>query len=111
MDRIDPLFFVNSSRINIKDETRINATSEEVAEWESEHRNPSGWHGFSKSRHLLMEDLAPAPNFISEIFFLTIATTHLGYIKTISAYNTGGKILEHIQRVIDRLQGGVLGWT
>ena len=58
MDRIDPLFFVNSSRINIKDETRIKATSEEVANWESENRNPSGWLCFSvsQSKYLLMKD-------------------------------------------------------
>ena len=42
MDRIDPLFFVNCSRISIKDETRIKATAEEAATWEDEHRELTG---------------------------------------------------------------------
>lgn len=42
MDRIDPLYFVHSSRINLKDETRIKATSEEAAEWEAAQTDPSG---------------------------------------------------------------------
>jgi len=40
MDRIDPLYFVNCSRISIKDETRIKATNEEATTWEDEHRDP-----------------------------------------------------------------------
>ncbi|KAK2465341.1 hypothetical protein APHAL10511_002695 [Amanita phalloides] len=89
MNRIDPLFFVNCSRIGIKEETRVNATSEEAATWEEEHRDPA----------------ALAPNFISNIFFLTIAISHFGYIKTISTYNNLAKILEDIQRHLDWLQG------
>lgn len=42
MDRIDPLFYTRSSRINLKDETRIKATSEEASEWEEKQRDPSG---------------------------------------------------------------------
>ncbi|KIL63235.1 hypothetical protein M378DRAFT_79950 [Amanita muscaria Koide BX008] len=89
MDRVDPLFFANSSRINIKEETRIKATSEEATQWEDEHRNPS----------------AQAPNFISEIFFLTIAASHFGYLKTISTYNSLAKLLEDIQRHLEWLEG------
>ncbi|KAF8631028.1 hypothetical protein AX15_002639 [Amanita polypyramis BW_CC] len=89
MDRIDPLFFVNSSRISIKDETRIKATSEEATKWEERNHNP----------------MAPEPNFISNIFFLTIATSHFGYLKTISTYNNLGKLLEDIQRHLGWLQG------
>ena len=40
MDRIDHLYFVNCSRISIKDETRIKATNEEATTWEDERRDP-----------------------------------------------------------------------
>ncbi|PFH54088.1 hypothetical protein AMATHDRAFT_136414 [Amanita thiersii Skay4041] len=89
MDRIDPLYFLNSSRIDLKEETRIKATSEEAAKWENEHRNP----------------MAQAPNFISEIFFLTVAMCHLGYLKTTQTYNNLARLLEDIQRHLDWLQG------
>ena len=50
-------------------------------------------------------ELAPAPNFISNIFFLAIAMSHLGYIKTISTYNDLGRVLEDIERHLEWLQG------
>jgi hypothetical protein len=42
IDRIDLLYYVNSSRVNVKEETRINATSEEVVEWENQIQSSSG---------------------------------------------------------------------
>ena len=42
MDRIDPLYYVHSSRINIKEETRIKATTEEAQQWEDAHKTPDG---------------------------------------------------------------------
>jgi ubiquitin conjugation factor E4 B len=33
MDKIDPLYLAHSTRVDVKDETRLKATSEEVAEW------------------------------------------------------------------------------
>lgn len=42
LGRIDPLFYARSSRINIKDETRIKATSEEASEWEEKQKDPNG---------------------------------------------------------------------
>ncbi|GLB38346.1 putative ubiquitin elongating factor core [Lyophyllum shimeji] len=89
MDRIDPLFFAHSSRIDLKDETRIKATSEEAAEWETAHRDP----------------MAPEPNFISNIFYLTIAMSHYGYLKTIQTYNNLAKHLDDLQRHLDMING------
>jgi len=40
MDRIDPLYYIRSSRIDVKEETRINATSDEAAEWEKQNQSP-----------------------------------------------------------------------
>ncbi|KAJ3503365.1 hypothetical protein NLJ89_g8468 [Agrocybe chaxingu] len=89
MDRIDPLFYAQSSRIDLKEETRIKATSEEAQEWEEKNKNPN----------------APPPNFISNIFYLTIAMSHYGILKTIDSYNNLGKHVEDLQRHIDMLNG------
>lgn len=44
---------------------------------------------------------APAPNFISNIFYLTIAMSHYGYLRTVQSYNGLGKHAEDIQRQVD----------
>ncbi|KAL0961455.1 hypothetical protein HGRIS_006400 [Hohenbuehelia grisea] len=89
MDRIDPLYYARSERIDLKDETRIKATSEEASEWERENSDPS----------------APPQNFISEIFYLTVAMSHYGFLKTIQSYNELAKVLEDGQRHLEWLQG------
>ncbi|KAG6890617.1 hypothetical protein C0995_006593 [Termitomyces sp. Mi166 len=91
MDRIDPLFYARSPRIDLKEETRIKATSDEAAEWERAQRN-SG-------------DAAPEPNFISNIFYLTIAMSHYGYLKTIQTFNNLAKHLEDLKRHLEYING------
>jgi hypothetical protein len=46
MDRIDPLFYARSNRIDLKDETRIKATSEEASEWAAAQQDPNGGYNF-----------------------------------------------------------------
>ncbi|KAJ6508731.1 ubiquitin elongating factor core-domain-containing protein [Mycena sanguinolenta] len=89
MDRIDPLFYARSKRINLDDETRIKATSEEAAKWAEEQQDPT----------------APTPNFVSNIFYLAVAMSHYGILRTISAYNDLAKHLDDMQRHLDMLQG------
>lgn len=89
MDRIDPLFYTRSSRINLKDETRIKATSEEASEWEEKQRDPS----------------ALPPNFISDVFYLTIAMSHYGFLRTIQTHTDLQKHMDDIQRHLDYLNG------
>ncbi|KAF9464224.1 ubiquitin elongating factor core-domain-containing protein [Collybia nuda] len=89
MDRIDPLYYVHSRRIDLKDETRIKATSEEALEWENQNKDPN----------------APPSNFISDIFYLTIAMSHYGYLRTIQTHNSLQKHLDDIQRHLDMLNG------
>ena len=38
IDRIDPLYYANSSRVDVKEETRIKATSDEAAQWAEENK-------------------------------------------------------------------------
>ncbi|KAF7298968.1 U-box domain-containing protein [Mycena indigotica] len=87
MDRIDPLFYARSPRIDLKEETRIKATSEEAAAWAEAQQDTT----------------AAAPNFVSNIFYLTIAMSHYGILHTISTYNDFGKHLEELQRHLDMI--------
>ncbi|KIM56094.1 hypothetical protein SCLCIDRAFT_133427 [Scleroderma citrinum Foug A] len=88
MDRIDPLYFAVSNRIDIKEETRIKATSDEAAKWVEEN----------KSR-------AATPNFISENFYLCDAFAHYGYLRTIQTYEDFGKHVDELQRHHDSMNG------
>ncbi|KAJ3574715.1 hypothetical protein NP233_g1573 [Leucocoprinus birnbaumii] len=88
MDRVDPLFYIHSNRIDLSDETRIKATSEEANEWADANRDPK----------------ALTPNFISNIFFLCIAMGHYGYLKTINSYNELGRHIDDAQRNLDWIQ-------
>lgn len=42
MDKVDPLFYIHSDRIDLSDETRIKATSEEATKWAETNKNPAG---------------------------------------------------------------------
>ncbi|TFK61391.1 hypothetical protein BDN72DRAFT_828292 [Pluteus cervinus] len=88
VDKIDANYFINCDRISVADETRIKATSEEAEQFAQTYRDPNA-----------------NPNFISHIFFLTIAMAHYGYLRTIQSYNALGKHIEDIQRHLDFLNG------
>ncbi|KIY63497.1 hypothetical protein CYLTODRAFT_493873 [Cylindrobasidium torrendii FP15055 ss-10] len=90
MDRIDPTYFAKSERIDLKEETRIKATSNEAVEWEEANKGAPG---------------APPPNFISDIFYLTVAMAHYGYLQTISYFGELQRGIDDVQRQIDYLQG------
>lgn len=47
----------------------------------------------------------PPPNFISEVFFLTLALNHYGYQKTINSFEDLGKHLNEMQTQLDMLEG------
>jgi hypothetical protein len=49
--------------------------------------------------------IAPPPNFISDIFYLNIAMSHYGYLRTIQTYSDLQKHIEDIQRHLDYLNG------
>ncbi|KAL4069954.1 ubiquitin elongating factor core-domain-containing protein [Scleroderma yunnanense] len=88
IDRIDPLYFAISNRIDVTEETRIKATSDEAAKWVEENKS-----------------LATTPNFISEIFYLCNALGHYGYLRTIQTYEDFGKHLDELQRHHDMING------
>ncbi|PAV17237.1 ubiquitin conjugation factor E4 [Pyrrhoderma noxium] len=86
IDRIDQSYLGRSNRVDVKEETRIKATSDEVAEWEKGLASDS-----------------EAPNFITEIFYLTSAVNHYGLNRTIQSFDDLYKQTEEIQRHIDYL--------
>ncbi|KAH9179139.1 ubiquitin elongating factor core-domain-containing protein [Lactarius sanguifluus] len=88
IDRIDPLYYAHTSRIDVKEETRINATSEEAATWENTHRLAPG---------------AQPPNFISDIFYLALATGHYGLQKTIQTLDDLNKEQDEVRRHLDNI--------
>lgn len=107
IDRIDPLYFARSSRIDVKEETRIKATSDEASAWVKENESPNGSFQFifmSLKKHWFAWGAAP-PNFISDIFYLTVAISHFGYLRTISNFEELGKHIEDLQRHLDMLNG------
>ncbi|EJC98051.1 uncharacterized protein FOMMEDRAFT_171416 [Fomitiporia mediterranea MF3/22] len=87
IDRIDPCYLGRSSRVDVSDETRIKATVDEVNEWNREVQASGG----------------PAPNFISDIFYLTAAMNHYGPIRTIQSFDDLYKQADELQRHIDLL--------
>ncbi|PBK97395.1 hypothetical protein ARMGADRAFT_987069 [Armillaria gallica] len=89
MDRIDSLYYAHSTRIDLQEETRIKATSNEANEWAEQNKDPN----------------ASPPNFISDIFYLAIAMSHYGYQRTIQSYTGLGKTTEDMQRHLDYLNG------
>ncbi|EGN98229.1 hypothetical protein SERLA73DRAFT_109617 [Serpula lacrymans var. lacrymans S7.3] len=88
IDRIDTLYYAVSQRLDLKEETRIKATSDEAAKWVEENR-----------------DNASAPNFISDIFYLSLALSHYGYLKTIQTYEDFAKHVDELQRHLDMISG------
>jgi len=48
---------------------------------------------------------AATPNFISDIFYLTIAMSHYGYLKTIQSYTNLSKHIDDLQRHSEMLNG------
>jgi ubiquitin conjugation factor E4 B len=106
MDRVDPLFYINSDRIDLGDETRIKATSEEAAEWAKSNRDPNGEVSICPECRLInkIDWIAPVPNFISNIFYLCVGMSHYGYLKTVDSYNQLSRHADDTQRHLDSIE-------
>ncbi|KAI0365724.1 ubiquitin conjugation factor E4 [Pilatotrama ljubarskyi] len=86
MDRIDTTYYAHSPRIDLNDETRINATNDEAEQWRKEHATP-----------------ASPPNFITEIFYLTLAASHIGQQKIVNTVEELARQYDEIRRHLDTL--------
>ncbi|KAI0823925.1 ubiquitin conjugation factor E4 [Trametes gibbosa] len=88
MDRIDPAYYARSMRIDLNDETRINATNEEAEQWRKQQTPAT----------------AP-PNFITEIFYLALAASHIGQQKIVNVLEDLGRQYDEIRRHVELLEG------
>ncbi|CAG8536201.1 5268_t:CDS:10 [Dentiscutata heterogama] len=94
IDRIDVDYFRKSNRIDISRETKIKATQQEADAY------------FSK-----IDESASAPNFISEIFFLTIAMHHYGPLHSYEVFNNFIRDIVELQKQYDRMRADQPNWA
>lgn len=88
IDKIDPLFYRRSTRIDVKEDTKINATQQESDAFYS---------------HATNEETTP-PNFISEIFFLCAQFLHIGPMHAIKEHKGIGQQISHMQRQLNEME-------
>jgi ubiquitin conjugation factor E4 B len=81
---IDLQFFFKTSRLNISGQTRLNCELEYAKEVMDKYKeaNPT----------------PQTPNFISEIFFMTLAYQHYGHMSTLRFYNRFVREVDDMQR-------------
>lgn len=89
IDKIDPLYFKHSDRIDVLEETKMCATQTEANEF------------FAKASGA---PAAPAPNFISEVFFLNIALQHIGVMHSIKARKHIEQNISHYRRELGDME-------
>ena len=87
LNKIDVRYYERPSHISLKDVTRINATSPEIEEWENGADAPG-----------------PAPNFVSDVFYLLAAVNHIS-TGPISDYILAiGRRIRDIQERLDIIE-------
>ncbi|CAG8442490.1 7451_t:CDS:10 [Scutellospora calospora] len=94
IDRIDVDYFRKSNRIDVSRETKIKANQQEADAYFS-----------------LVDESTSAPNFISEIFFLTIAMHHYGPLHCYENYNNFLRDLSELQKQYDRIRADQPNWA
>ena len=88
LDLIDPLFFMYQNRIDISEETRINADLETAIGMTKTFTQAYPSH--------------PAPNFVTEIFYLTLFAHHLGPLSSIRLFKSFTKELDAMKAELER---------
>ncbi len=110
MDRIDPAYYAHSSRVDLNDETRVNATNDEAEEWRKQNEAISG-----KTRSMSDVSMrgccsptaflsAAPPNFISDVFYLTLAANHIGQMKLVNNVEDLNRQYDDVRRHLEVLQ-------
>ncbi|KAJ3035323.1 hypothetical protein HK097_004237, partial [Rhizophlyctis rosea] len=87
---VDPDWFVYANRLDVSEDTKINSDKESyesyVNDWKSQ--NPSH----------------KEPNFVSDVFYLTLALHHYGFLSTIRNYTTLTKEADELRKAVKRMQ-------
>ena len=79
--------------MDVKEETRIKASAEEVGEWEKSVKAAGG----------------PDPNFISDIFYLASAMNHYGLNRALQTFDDLSKATDELQRNLEFLEASFRG--
>ncbi|GAA5972811.1 hypothetical protein JCM11641_003951 [Rhodosporidiobolus odoratus] len=88
IDKIDPYYYRHpAALIDVKEETKINATKEESDKWFSD---------------VAMD--APEPNFISHTFYLTAQYLHIGPMHAIKEHKAISQQISHMQRQLREME-------
>ncbi|KAF8305671.1 hypothetical protein DL93DRAFT_2089352 [Clavulina sp. PMI_390] len=87
LDRVDPLYYARSNRLDISEETRILADA-------------AAAKAFKEANHA-----GPAPNFISDIFYLASSFLHYGLVTVIHNHDNTYRRYDDLQRELERVEG------
>ncbi|CAH7685783.1 ubiquitin elongating factor core-domain-containing protein [Phakopsora pachyrhizi] len=88
IDKVDPLYFKKSNRLEIRDETKINATKEE-----------------SDAFFALIElNKNSSVNFVSEIFFLNVAIFRLGILSVSKNWDKKARDIDDMKKELVRAE-------
>ncbi len=92
---IDVHYLTYTHRLDIHEDTCIKSDKETTdkykLQWKAEHPNH------------------PPPNFVTEIFFLTLLAQHYGLVSLIRSYQNIQKSIDEIKMHIRRMQMGLQG--
>ncbi|KAJ1970184.1 Ubiquitin conjugation factor E4 [Dispira parvispora] len=88
IDRIDPLYLAKTTLLSLQDETKIKATEEEANTY---------FESMAGGSH-------PPANFITEIFYLTLAFQHLSLVPMYRGFITSLRELGEFRRQLDQLK-------
>ncbi|KAL9938868.1 hypothetical protein V8E36_002587 [Tilletia maclaganii] len=93
IDRIDPQYLRIQKRYDISELTRLRATEQEAKDWVAGAAPP-----------------ATAPNFITEVFYLTVRFANLGLGKAVRAYDDKEKELGRFKQRIQEYEADRPRW-
>ncbi|MBW0490567.1 hypothetical protein O181_030282 [Austropuccinia psidii MF-1] len=88
IDKVDPFYFKRSNRLNIREETKINATKEESDQFFES----------MDSAH------TAGVNFISEIFFLNVAIFRLGILAVSKNWDKKAREIDDMKKELERAE-------
>ncbi|ORX94013.1 hypothetical protein K493DRAFT_315713 [Basidiobolus meristosporus CBS 931.73] len=94
IDRVDPDYFRKSDLIDIAETTKINATQDE-----------------SDSYYKQSAEDSKAPNFISDVFFLTIEFHHYGLLRSFAYYNNFIRDFSEMRKQYERMKEDAPRWA
>jgi ubiquitin conjugation factor E4 B len=87
INKIDPTYLLRSKRLDVSEDTKINATKEQSDAYYNEQRETIRKRKINIIETLLIFMSVLAQNFISECFFLTLSFLHYGPIRGLVNYN------------------------